>query len=79
MAKAQMPNQQKEYPYPSRFGSHKSMVVREDGENVVCVDEFGEYTTPKNRVDSGIADPNRYAENRIQKLFQGRENKEDKK
>jgi hypothetical protein len=78
MAKVQM-SQKKDYPYPSRFGSHKIMVVREEGENVVCVDEFGEYTTNKQRLDDGIADPKRYAEKRIQKLFQGRENKEEKK
>ena len=72
MAKAQMPTQKSEYPYPSRFGTHKSMVVREDGDTVVCADEHGEYVTPKNRVDNGLADPSRYAESRIQKLFQGR-------
>lgn len=61
------------YPYPSRFGTHKSMVVREEGDNVVCQDEFGEYITPKNRVDNGCADPNRYTIVRINRLFAGRE------
>lgn len=54
------------YKYPSYFGSHKSMVVKEnlDG-TVVCEDEFGEYTTEKRRLDCGLSDPNRYAEHRL--------------
>ena len=59
------------YPHKSRFGTHKEMVVREEGNNVVCADEFGEYTTPKDRVDNGLADPNRYAVPRLGKLFAG--------
>lgn len=59
------------YLYPSRFGTHKTMVVREEGDNVVCQDEFGEYVTPKIRVDNGCADPNRYNISRIGKLFAG--------
>ncbi len=75
---AQLPNQKK-YPYPSRFGSHKSMVVRENGDKVVCQDEFGEYDTFKNRLDNGLADPLRYELKRIHKLFQGKEKEEDKR
>ena len=78
MAVMATPNQQK-YPYPSRFGSHKSMVVKEDGEFVFCEDEFGQYKTLKNRLDNGCADPFRYAEERIQKLFQGKEKPEEKR
>lgn len=46
---------------PSRFGSHKSMLVRdlEDGW-VICKDEWGEYKTLKNRLDSGLSDPYRW-------------------
>jgi len=47
---------------PSRFGSHKSMVVEhlEDG-RVVCRDDYGDYTTSVSRLDNGLADPNRYS------------------
>lgn len=62
------------YPYPSRFGSHASMVINDDliDKNVTCQDEFGEYTTQADRLDNGLADPNRYAESRLSKLFEGR-------
>jgi hypothetical protein len=61
-----------EYPYPSRFGSHASMVVKdnEDG-TVVCADEFGEYTTSKSRLDDRQADSLRYTEKRLKKLLTG--------
>ena len=72
MAKDFTVNKKEEYACPSRFGSHKSMVIaeREDG-TVVCHDEFGDYITPKNRVDNGSADPNRYTESRIAVLLGG--------
>ncbi len=63
------------YPYPSRFGSHKSMVVKEDTFNTdccFCEDEFGIYHTKLSRLDNGRADPNRYASSRLQNLFQNR-------
>ena len=74
------PTSQAKYPFPSLYGSHASMMVKdnEDG-TVVCKDEFGEYVTPKNRLDCGLADPNRYAESRIAKLFQGKEKKKDER
>ena len=54
-----------EHPYPSRYGSHASMVsewVRPlDGDKVVCEDEKGLYVTDKNRLDTGCADPKRWA------------------
>ena len=49
------------YPYPSRYGSHRSMVVSQFGCVVVCKDEFGEYETTKDRLDNGLADPKRYS------------------
>lgn len=58
------------YQYPSRFGSHKTMVDEtatkklKDSSFVVCKDEFGLYTTQVERLDSGLADPNRYS-NRV--------------
>lgn len=59
----------KEYytgPYPSPFGSHLSMVDLEetaklnDPNLVVLKDNAGFYVTERNRLDSGLADPNRY-------------------
>ena len=54
-----------EHPYPSRYGSHASMVsewVRPlDGGLVICEDEKGLYVTNKNRLDTGCADPKRWA------------------
>ena len=55
-----------EYLYPSRFGSHSSMIDEEktselnDGNKVVLVDEHGYYITERNRLDSGLADPKRW-------------------
>ena len=45
----------------SWFGSHAEMVVEElhDG-LVVCEDDSGKYITHSNRLDNGLADPNRY-------------------
>jgi len=59
---------------PSRFGSHSSMIVESEisDENLVTLkDEFGEYVTEKSKLDTGLADPNRYAVSRISKLFVG--------
>jgi|TARA_B100002019_G_C21219292_1_gene573784 hypothetical protein len=46
----------------SWFGSHAEMVVEElhDG-LVVCEDDRGKYVTHSNRLDNGLADPNRYS------------------
>lgn len=45
---------------PSAYGSHACMIVREleDGK-VVLKDDYGEYTTTRDRIDNGMADPNR--------------------
>lgn len=45
---------------PSAYGSHLTMLVREleDG-RVVLKDDFGEYVTTRDRLDNGMADPNR--------------------
>jgi len=56
--------------YPSEYGSHASMVDKEKTENLVnkdivcCVDDNGPYLTHRKNLDSGLADPRRYA-NRI--------------
>lgn len=51
----------KQYPYPSRFGSHQSMVIEERGKWVICEDENGRYATNPKFLDSGLADPHRYS------------------
>ena len=50
----------------SWFGSHSDMVVEEleDGK-VVCEDDRGKYITYANRLDNGLADPRRSAEDRM--------------
>lgn len=53
---------------PSRFGSHKSMVVDaskhgvqlKDGE-VLCEDDEGVYVTTIDRLDNNLADSNRWS------------------
>lgn len=60
--------------YPSDFGSHTSMAneeltgkiaaAKQDAGDpwVILKDERGEYATRKSRLDSGLADPNRCAD-----------------
>lgn len=54
------------YPYPSRYGSHKSMINEEKTKEldnptlVVLTDEWGDYTTLISRLDTGLADPIRF-------------------
>jgi len=54
-----------EHPYPSRYGSHASMISEWqrplDEGLTICEDEKGYYVTEKNRLDSGVADPHRWA------------------
>ena len=59
----------------SWFGSHEEMVVEPEElepsdelylahlhhSEVICKDDKGAYTTYKNRLDNGLADPNRYS------------------
>jgi len=63
------------YLYPSRYGSSSSMIVRQEGDNYVLADEFGEYTTSAWYLDKNCADPNRTSEKRLSKLFGGRKDK----
>lgn len=53
---------------PSRFGSHRSMVIDHKKENVqlfegqvLCRDDTHMYITLESRLDNGLADPRRYA------------------
>jgi len=53
----------------SHFGSHSEMMIDRSKYNniqvndnqVVCKDDEGYYITDLNRIDNGLADPNRYA------------------
>ena len=53
--------------YPSLFGSHASMIAKDwsdksqDESFVVLADDHGFYATEKKVLDSGLADPYRYA------------------
>lgn len=48
------------YPYPSRFGSHKAMIVYDFNEEwIICKDENGLYETPRKKLDDGLSDPHR--------------------
>ena len=53
--------QKEKYPYPSRYGSHESMIVALGHRIVVCEDELGEYDTEEKYLDNGLADPNRWS------------------
>lgn len=60
--------------FPTEFGSHASMVNAELTEKIaaakqdtvdpwqVLTDERGNYVTRKHRIDTNMADPNRYAD-----------------
>jgi hypothetical protein len=62
------------------FGSHSDMIVscedpaiqslKIDDNQIICKDDTGYYITEKNRIDSGLADPNRYASINARKIFQ---------
>lgn len=70
MAKHKDKDSIREITTPSPYGSHSSMVVNIDEiaknhnvpkDKIVCQDERGYYITYKNRIDSGLSDPCRYA------------------
>ena len=62
----------------SWFGSHADMVAEPEElkankflhhlhhSEVVCKDDRGYYITEKNRLDDGLADPNRYGSQRLE-------------
>ena len=66
-----LPMKAKPYAYPSRYGSHSSMVDEEktnqlsSEDEVVIKDELGFYTTKRSLLDTGLADPKRYSTNRV--------------
>ena len=68
---------------PSFYGSHSTMVVSSELFNielnekeVVCKDDDGFYITSKERLDSNLADPNRYSGRR--KVFLKEDKNEQK-
>lgn len=74
--KAKAATVKEDYPYPSKYGSHSSMINEEetakltDANLVVCSDETGNYTTSRERLDTRLADPNRYHSDRFVNFFQ---------
>ena len=66
-----IPAKKDAYKYPTRFGSHSSMIDEEKtGElnkdkKVVLEDEHGYYVTDEDRIDNGLADPSRYKSSRL--------------
>jgi hypothetical protein len=73
----------------THFGSTSDMIVDhskylfedntvnlQDNE-VVCKDDRGFYVTSKNRIDSGLADPNRYAHQAARLMLQEATEKND--
>ena len=65
MARRTIPGKKIEEPkYPSRYGSHASMVVidfGDDVDDVVLKDNGGYYLTTKNKIDTGLVDQRRAA------------------
>jgi hypothetical protein len=67
--------------FPSDFGSHASMINAELNEKIaaakqdagdpwqILTDERGNYATRKSRFDTGLADPNRFADDPIREKF----------
>jgi hypothetical protein len=75
-----MAKEEVKYKYKSRFGSHKEMIVETDEANgiVFCEDEEGVYQTTLDRIDTGLVDPRRYAEERLVKLLGGTKRENNK-
>ncbi len=65
------------YPYASRYGTDRSMVLGEADSNgmVPCGDEYGQYLTHHTYVGSNCMDPNRTDSRRLGKLFAGKKDK----
>ncbi|RDJ35413.1 MAG: hypothetical protein DWQ19_11395 [Crenarchaeota archaeon] len=80
-----MPAKESKPEYPSQFGSHASMIDQEatdqlgNPDRVVLKDDHGVYETDRNRLDNGLADPNRYRTSRLGKLFGQEKDEEAKK
>jgi hypothetical protein len=80
----ELPSEKKRYHYPSRFGSHKSMLndyqtelLNQPGK-IVLSDEYGDYVTTPDRLDDGLGDPARYATSRLGSLFEKSKDRKDK-
>jgi hypothetical protein len=66
-----------DYKFPSRFGSHQSMVDRKmtaalgEPDKAVLRDEFGSYVTSVKMLDNGKADGNRWNVSRVRRFVKG--------
>jgi hypothetical protein len=60
----------------SKYTVDNSLVDVKDNE-IVCKDDKGFYVTYKNRIDSGLADPNRYANSKFRIFLQEKLEKND--
>jgi hypothetical protein len=83
MAKSKGPPEKKEkYKYPSRFGSHSSMINYDettklnDIDRIVLTDEFGDYITYRENIDRPETDQNRCRSSRLGKLYERTEKKD---
>lgn len=86
-----MPKEEFKSKYPSQYGSHSSMVVADEtGEPiegfedlpedmVVCEDDYGRYTTYKERLDNGLADARRWDRTAARKSENKSKDKKKKK
>lgn len=71
MVRRTIPGKKIEEPkYPSRYGSHASMVVVDFGNDVILKDNGGYYLTTKSKMDTGLVDQERarQSEHREKKL-----------
>jgi len=66
-----IPTKHEPYKHKTRYGSHTDMIDEEktselnDEKLVVLQDEHGYYITERTRLDNGLADPKRYAGERL--------------
>ena len=77
MAKQRIPGKKIAEPkYPSRYGSHESMVEIDLDSHVILKDKEGYYLTTKEKMDTGLVDQCRASlpEKREQKLIEFCEN-----
>ncbi|MGD0652463.1 MAG: hypothetical protein ABSA97_15200 [Verrucomicrobiia bacterium] len=80
-AKDEKKGKGKALTFPSDFGSHSSMINAELNEKIaaakqdvadpwaILTDERGDYATRKSRLDTGLADPNRFADQPLREKF----------
>jgi len=71
MARMKTKDEKRKMAFPSDYGSHASMIDESETEDlndpkrVVIRDNHGTYITDRKRLDTGMADPNRYSSLRV--------------